>query len=48
MTPKKRRERQKFAYGIFARKITCHHFDVINFSHSIMLTGNFTRILLHL
>ena len=42
MTPIKRRKRQKFVYGIFACKISCYHYYVITFWHSVMMTGNFT------
>jgi len=31
MTPIKRRKWQKFGYRIFACKIPCHHYYVINF-----------------
>jgi len=42
MTPIKRRKRQKFAYHIFARKISCHHYTMSEDDDSVM-TGNFTR-----
>jgi len=41
MTPIKRRKRQKFAYGIFACKISCHH-ALSEDPDIVKVTGNFT------
>jgi len=41
MTPIKRRKRQKFVYCFSHAKILCHHYYIIVFWHSVMMTINF-------